>query len=312
MSEPTITSNGQSVGSTQQADGEDSESGSSLGAGLLGWLRKLTRADSEGALKETLEEIIDEHGDGDTALAPGQREMLGNILSFGELQVDDAMVPRTDIVGIELTTPLPEIIAVFRKERHSRLPVYRETLDDILGFVHIKDIIDFWGDGDGFDLSKILRQVLIIPPSMPVLDLLSRMRANHLHMAVVVDEYGGTDGLVTIEDVVEEIVGNIEDEHDTVEGPTLTDMPDGSIEADGRTEIEDLEQKLGIDLLPDEIDEEVDTLGGLVFTMLGRIPEIGETVMHDCGLVIEVTDADARRIKRLRVRRVTDEVTDRP
>jgi CBS domain containing-hemolysin-like protein len=185
--------------------------------------------------------------------------------------------------------------------------VYRETLDDILGFVHIKDIIDFWGDGRTFELRNILRQVLVVPPSMPVLDLLARMRTTHLHMAVVVDEYGGTDGLVTIEDVVEEIVGNIEDEHDTDEGPTLTDLPDGSIDADGRVEIEDLETKLGVDLLPDEIDEEVDTLGGLVFTMLGRIPEVGETIEHDCGLEIEVTDADARRIKRLRLRRITGE-----
>jgi CBS domain containing-hemolysin-like protein len=270
--------------------------------GLFGWLKKLTAGDDASDLKEALEEVIEEHDDEGTALEPEQRDMLLNIVSFGELQVDDVMVPRTDIDGIEVNSSLSDTLASFQRVQHSRLPVYREALDEIVGFVHIKDIIDFWSGEREFTLQQILREVLVVPPSMPALHLLARMRATRIHMAIVIDEYGGTDGLVTIEDVVEEIVGEIEDEHDAVEAPLMIDMADGSIDADGRAEISVLEQRLQVDLLPDAVDEEVDTLGGLVFAMLGRIPEVGEVIEHQCGLQIEVTDADARRVKRLTLR----------
>jgi len=299
MTDPSSSS---SSGQNGPPTTDEDTGGTGFGSSILGWLRRLTGANGEGDLRETLEEIIEERGSAGEQLEPEQRAMLFNIVSFGELQVDDVMVPRTDIVGVEASTPLEGVIATFRTAHHSRLPVYRTTMDEIVGFVHIKDLIDFWDSGDPFSLQEVLRQVLVVPPSMPVVDLLARMRATRIHMAIVVDEYGGTDGLVTIEDVVEEIVGDIEDEHDIDEGPMLVHLPDGTIDADGRAEIEELEKILSVDLLPDEVDEEVDTLGGLVFTMLGRIPKVGEVVQHDCGVEIEVTDADPRRIKRLLVR----------
>lgn len=284
--------------------GAASQSGSSIGEALFAWLKGLARGNGDSDLRESLEEVIEEHEEEGSTMSPEQREMLLNILSFGELQVDDVMVPRADIVAFDAEAQLEEAIAAFRKARHSRLPVYRESLDDIVGFVHIKDIIDFWNDGQDFSVAKLRRDVLVVPPSMLALDLLARMRATRIHMAIVVDEYGGVDGLVTIEDVVEEIVGDIEDEHDKAEGPLLVELSDGTIEADGRTEIEEFEDRYGVDLLPDEIDEDTDTLGGLVFALLGRVPRKGEKVLHaGCGLEFEVVEADPRRVKRLLVRR---------
>jgi CBS domain containing-hemolysin-like protein len=287
---------------SEGSDGSSGAGSSKANGGLFGWLKKIAVGDDSSDLKEALEEVIEEHEDEGTKLGPEQRDMLLNIVSFGELQIDDVMVPRTDIVGVEISTDLTQTLATFKQAGHSRLPVYREALDEIVGFAHIKDIIDFWSDDSDFTLQRVLREVLVVPPSMPVLDLLARMRATRIHMAIVVDEYGGTDGLVTIEDVVEEIVGEIEDEHDAVEAPLLVDMADGSIDADGRAEVVELEERLNVDLLPDAVDEEVDTLGGLVFAILGRIPAVGEIIDHQCGLQIEVTDADARRVKRLTLR----------
>ncbi len=269
------------------------------GGGILNWLMGLLRGGGDADLRESIEEVIDEHEASPNSLNPEQREMLMNIISFGELEVDDVMVPRTDIVALEAGASSSDVVSTFRQAHHSRLPVYRETLDDIAGFVHIKDVVDHWDRDEELSLARILRELLVVPPSMPILDLLARMRATRIHMAVVVDEYGGTDGLVTIEDIVEEIVGEIEDEHDKDEGPTLQQRPDGSIDADGRAEIEDLEAILTVDLLPDEVDEDIETLGGLVFAMLGRVPRVGEIVDHASGIKLEIVDADLRRVKRL-------------
>ena len=275
-------------------------------SGFLHWLNGLLRGGGDADLKESIEEVIEEHEALTPAMDPEQREMLMNIISFGELEVDDVMVPRTDIVALEAGASTADVVSTFRQAHHSRLPVYRETLDDIAGFVHIKDIVDHWGRDEELSLARILRELLVVPPSMPILDLLARMRATRIHMAVVVDEYGGTDGLATIEDIVEEIVGEIEDEHDTDEGPSLLERPDGTIEADGRAEIDDLEKILAVDLLPDEVDEDIETLGGLVFAMLGRVPQIGETISHPGGVEFEIVDADLRRVKRLMVRHGAD------
>ena len=270
--------------------------------GFLHWLARLLRGGGDADLRESIEEVIDEHEASTPVLNPEQREMLMKIISFGELEVDDVMVPRTDIVALEAGAAPADVVSTFRGAHHSRLPVYRETLDDIAGFVHIKDVVDHWGRDEELSLARILRELLVVPASMPILDLLARMRATRIHMAVVVDEYGGTDGLVTIEDIVEEIVGEIEDEHDADEGPLLQQLPDGSIEADGRAEIEDLEKILAVDLLPDEADEDIETLGGLVFAMLGRVPRIGEVFTHLGGVEFEIVDADLRRVKRLMIR----------
>ena len=233
------------------------------------------------------------------------------------------MVPRADIVAMDLDTPLGEALQIFREAGHSRVPVYRDTLDDPAGLVHIKDVmvhivtraegrrsrrkippptnldvgkVDF---SKTVAQTKLVREVLYVPPSMPALDLLAKMQTTRIHMGIVVDEYGGTDGLVSIEDLVEEIVGDIEDEHDEAERPDLVRLPDGSIDATARAGIGDLEEMLDKKLLPEERGDELDTLGGLVFDMLGRVPQRGEVVVHESGIELEIADADPRRIKRL-------------
>jgi len=281
--------------------------------GLFTFLRGLLRV-REGTLRENIEEVIEEHESGSEVLKDEERAMLLNVLEIGERRVEDVMIPRADIIGVELSTPLPELVRLFRDAAHSRLPVYRETLDDPVGMVHIKDVIDWWPE-DGqppdpargqFSLAKVKRDLIFVPPSKPVLDLLITMRATRIHMALVIDEYGGTDGLVTIEDLVEEIVGEIRDEHEDPDEPALTVLPGGIIEADGRAEIEDVEARLGLQLSGAD-DDDYDTLGGLVFAMAGRIPARGEIIRHPAGLDIEIIDADPRRIKRLRLRPVGTE-----
>ena len=265
------------------------------------------------SLREALEDLIEEHeeeGAEDRAeFTEEERELLLNALSFGELQVWDVMVPRSDVKAIGIGASLAEVLGTMRDAMHTRLPVYRENLDEVIGMVHIKDLLPYWGDGADFALERIVREVLFVPPSMRVLDLLLQMRDTGVHMAIVVDEYGGTDGLATIEDLVEEIVGEIQDEHDKILPPRITELPDGVLEADARVEVEDLEQRLGLQLLEPERREDVDTLGGLLFTLLDRVPARGEVVRHPAGLEFEVLDADPRRIKRLRIHKVA---RDRP
>ncbi|MBT3701936.1 MAG: HlyC/CorC family transporter [Alphaproteobacteria bacterium] len=274
--------------------------------GVFGWLRRLfTSRNGDANLRETLEELIedsDSDADSREPINAEERLMLMNILDLGELRVDDVMVPRADIISLGADTSLADLVDLIQTELHSRIPVFQENLDDVLGMVHIKDLLTHWDNREDFDLKAIMRQVLFVPPSMAVLDLLLQMRQTRIHMAIVVDEYGGTDGLVTIEDLVEEIVGEIEDEHDEEEGPLIVVRDDGALDADARTPIAELENRVGLDLLPDEQDEDVDTLGGLVFSLLGRVPQRGELIAHATGLEFEIIDADPRRIKRLRVR----------
>lgn len=276
-------------------------SNTSLGQLLLSWLGGGHRTRGNGGdLRDSFEEWIEER-EGDTQpIDPQERALVLNILALGDREVEDVMVPRADIVAAQAEAGFDDLIALMGKAGHSRLPVYRESLDDVLGVVHIKDLVQYFGDGGSFKLQDLLREVVFVPPSMRVLDLLNRMRATRKHMAIVVDEYGGTDGLVTIENLVEEIVGDIEDEHDEETAPQLVDLGDGTFEADARTPIEDLEDALGF-TLADE-DEDVDTLGGLVFTLTGRVPSVGEVVEHPAGFSFEVLDADPRRVKRLRIR----------
>jgi CBS domain containing-hemolysin-like protein len=196
---------------------------------------------------------------------------------------------------------LPEVIELMTKMGHSRLPVYRETLDDAIGMVHIKDVLAWRGEDAAFRLAKIMRRVLFVAPSMEVLELLLEMRAKRSHMALVVDEFGGVDGLLTIEDVVEEIVGEIEDEHDRDLEPNLVLRADGTIDVDARAPVEVLEEKFG-HKLSDEEREEIDTLGGLVVSLAGRVPIRGELIAHPSGVEFEVLEADPRRIRRLRFR----------
>ena len=210
------------------------------------------------------------------------------------------MVPRADITALDINTPVSDLIKIINAEAHSRIPVYQETLDDAIGMVHIKDVMAARTIGEELELRNIMRDVLFVAPSMQVLELLLEMRVKRTHMALVVDEFGGVDGLATIEDLVEEIVGEIEDEHDQDENPQLTVNSDGSIEADARASIEAFEEQVGKVLTAEER-EEFDTLGGLVFSLAGRVPIRGELVKHSSGMEIEIVDADPRHIKSIRI-----------
>lgn len=267
------------------------------------WLRKLgSDTDPSEELGEDLAEAIEERREAHQPINAQERRMLMNLLRFGELKVADVMVPRADIVAIEASTPLPDLVARCREAGHSRLPIYRGTLDDTIGMLHIKDLFQYWGTEGGFALAPILRKALFVPPSMPLLDLLLKMQATRIHMALVVDEYGGIDGLATIEDVVEQIVGNIEDEHDIDEKEPLTASPDGSFEAEGRAPVELLERRLGVNLLDVESEEAIDTVAGLIYSLAGRVPVRGELIRHPAGVEFEVIEADPRRLSRVKIR----------
>lgn len=225
------------------------------------------------------------------------------ISEFETSRVEDVMVPRADIVGVEFDTAFDDLIRQFAECAHSRLPVYRETLDDPVGFVHIKDVVAEMArvaDTPERPLERLRRNILYVPPSMKLADLLVKMQATRIHMALVVDEYGGTDGLVSLEDLVEEIVGDIEDEHDE-NAPMLRRCSRNVWEADARMEIEDFADKVGLDLALEDFEDEIDTLGGVAFALAGRVPERGEVLSHPVGADIEIMDSDGRRIRRVRL-----------
>jgi CBS domain containing-hemolysin-like protein len=276
---------------------------------LIGLVRRLLPGRAEAArLRESLEEVIEESdAGGDRPLAREERSMMLNILNFGELKVADIMVPRADIIAIEAGTPLLDLVRIFRDAQHSRLPVYRDTLDNPVGMVHIKELIglavpEAEGNPHPKTIQDIRRDVLFVPPSMPVVNLLVKMQSTRIHLALVIDEYGGTDGLVSIEDLVEQIVGDIEDEHDTDEAKLIIPRKDGEFDASARADLEEVEKAVGFPLVDEEEAEEIDTLAGLVFSLVGRVPQRGEIVTHPAGVEFEVLDADPRRLKRLRVR----------
>ena len=263
------------------------------------WLRSLAGGgdQADGGLAEKL---------GDDAkmlasLAPGEKLILLNVLKLGEVRVGDVMVPRADIVAVADDIQLTPLIKVFLEGGRSRMPVYRNTLDEVVGFVHIKDVFEFWDRTKKFSLTAIQREILFVPASMLVVDLLLKMRLTRIHMAVVVDEYGGTYGLVTIGDLVEEIVGEIEGEHARAEGPMFTMRADGSIVAQGRASVVELEERLGVTLVPEDREEDIESIGGLLVSLAGRVPMRGELIAHPTGLEFEVLDSDPRRVKRVRI-----------
>jgi len=275
--------------------------------GLLRLLNKLLRRkEPEEAIREAIEELIEEQPVGEEGgIGVNERTMLHNILALRDLNVADVMVPRVDIVSTPADTPLEKLVELMSKEAHSRLPVYTGTLDNVTGMVHIKDVVPYWSSRKRFNLSDVVRRVLFVAPTMPVLDMLLEMRRTRIHMAIVVDEFGGTDGLLTIEDLVEEIVGEIDDEHDIEETTPLVMRKDGAVDARARATIEEFEQRFGNVFEEDERDN-IDTLGGLVFSIVGRMPERGEIVRHPSGVEFEVLDVDPRRIRRLRIRNIPE------
>lgn len=279
--------------------------GGSLLDGLVRRLRELALgAEEEGSLRRTLEEIIEETEGGEhRRLSEEERALVQKALSFGDLEVADIMVPRSDIKAVAVEAGLSEVVEAMRAARHSRLVVYRETLDDVVGIVHLKDLLDYWGDGAAFVLERIVRPVPVVPPSMRALELVLELRQSRQHMAVVVDEFGGTDGLVTLEDVVSELLGEIAEERTGQASGQLVERPDGTLEVDGRLDLETLEARLGVQLLPEDERDEADTVAGLIFALVDRVPARGEIVVHPSGVRFEVLDADPRRIKRVGVHR---------
>ena len=276
---------------------------------ILDRLRARLRGRAEPTLRESIAELMQEAAetpagpDSGAELDRQERALIANVLRLRGKQADDVMVPRADIVAIRADVTLDEALTLLRAEGHSRLPVYRESLDDVIGMVHIKDVFAYVGRADAFSLEKILRRPLLVAPQIPVLDLLLQMRQARMHLALVVDEYGGIDGLVTIEDLVEEIVGDISDEHDEIEGPLVIERADGAIDIDARLPVADFETRMGPILTDDERAADIDTVGGLVMTLAGRVPTRSEVIGHPSGIEFRILESDARRVRRLRVRR---------
>jgi CBS domain containing-hemolysin-like protein len=261
-------------------------------------------SESEATLRAEIEEAIESHEGEPPAvgdLSPVERQMLRNLLHFGESNVADIAVPRSDIIAVPSTISFRDLVAAFAEAGHSRLPVYEDELDTIVGMVHVKDVftVEVSGAAPPEEIAELLRTPLFVPESMGVLDLLARMRAERVHLAIVVDEFGGTEGLVTIEDVVEEIVGEIEDEHDEEAPGMLIPLEDGIWDADARAELEEVAET--IDARLGVIEEDVDTLGGLATVLAGHVPQQGEIVEHPSGWRLEVIDSDTRRVARLRL-----------
>jgi len=313
-----------------RADAESEGFFARLARALFGWKNGPTRAD--------IEVVLEAAGPGEAGVSPEERTMIRNILALRGRRIEDVMVPRGDIIAVQQDISIGELVKVFEKAGHSRLVAYNDTLDDPVGMVHIRDLIAFMTaraaiDPDkpsrrkkqrvaGLDLgaidltmqlssTKIMREMLFVPPSMPALDLLEKMQATRIHLALVVDEYGGTDGLVSMEDIVEQIVGDIADEHDEDELPSIVAQLDGSFVADARASLSDVTAAVGVAFDVGDAAEAVDTLGGYLMTQVGRLPLRGELVPGPAGFEIEVLDSDPRRIKKVRIHRSKDRPIER-
>lgn len=292
----------------------DAESSSGLLSNLGPAIRKILRVgDGDRSLRAQLEEAIDEHegenddhddddgasGNGD--LSPVERQMLRNLLHFSEHDADDVAVPRGEIIGVDASLPWERLVAAFSENGHSRMPVYREKLDDVIGMIHIKDVFPYLADGKTppRDWTVLMRQPLYVPQSRGALDVLADMRSRRVHLAIVLDEFSGTDGIITIEDLVEEIVGEIEDEHDETPEALIVPIGEGMWDCDARAELDDVAEL--VDPLLAEVEESVDTLGGLAFVLAEAVPPVGSMLEHPSGWRIEVTAADETHVKRLRL-----------
>jgi CBS domain containing-hemolysin-like protein len=332
-------------GKTTALSSMDDEQRSTTALGWFSGLLARLGLQGQPTLRDTLEDALKAEGSADGAFSAEEREMLIRLLRFGASRVDDIMVPRADIIAVEESEPISELVMMFEEAGVSRIPIFNDTLDDPRGMIHIKDLFRFLSaeaagralvepkvhgavraehvkpavetaapekQPDKHDLSrldlskpissaKVRRPVLYVPPSMPAINLLIRMQTSRVHMALVVDEYGGTDGLVTIEDLVEQIVGNIEDEHDEAEAEHVMDDPKLGLIASGRTPVSELEERFGKKLMTADEEDDIDTVGGLVFAIVGRVPARGEIVRHSSGIEFEILDADPRRVKKLRI-----------
>ena len=252
-------------------------------------------------IKEDLETVLDNKSKNTDGISKQERIMLMNILKIDEILARDIMIPRAEIIAVEESISFEEVIKIFVDGAHSRIPIYHEQLDNITGMLHIKDLVKYQTENDTKNnfIDNIKKEILHIPPSMPALDLLIKMQLTRLHMGVVIDEYGGVDGLITIEDVIEEITGEIEDEHDAKDISMLIKLSSNTFESNARLPIEELEKIAHIKLSKD--DEEADTIGGLVVSIAGRVPQRGEIIKHESGILFTILDADPRRIKTIKI-----------
>lgn len=258
---------------------------------------------ANGSLKQSIETVLDSEQKDLEGISKHERLMLLNILKIDEIRSSDIMIPRADIGAVEINDSFENVLDVFIKEAHSRVPVYENNLDNIVGMIHLKDLVNYQSKKlpkNDF-LKNLKRDVLEIPPSMPVLDLLLKMQMTRLHMGIVIDEYGCTDGLVTIEDVIEEITGEIEDEHDEESQSIIIKTSSNSFEANARIEIEELQKVTNVNFFSDIENDDIDTLGGLIFAIAGRVPQRGEIIKHSSGTTFEIKDADPMKVKSIKI-----------
>ena len=271
-----------------------------LSRGLRAFFRRLRKGPSPGAPPEVHRSI-------DSAQSR-EVDIVDQAEAFQSLRVADVMTPRADIVAVEASSAFEAVVAQFTEAEHSRMPIYRETLDDPVGVIHVKDVFRLLANEQKRPapsdqiLHRLRREALYVPASMRAADLLLRMRTNRIHMALVIDEFGGTDGLVTMEDLIEAVVGEIDDEHDDAQVSSIVARPGGVFEADARAPLEDLEAALDQDLAPADMEEDIDTVAGLVVALAGRVPQRGEVIAHPAGFDLEVVEADPRRVRRVRIR----------
>ncbi len=292
-----------------QQNAPESEPPSSSGAEqrtrILTWVKSLlpVKNSKEDNLREALEDLISDETDAETSqVEQHERKLISNILQLRDLPVVDMMVPRADVVAIDIRTTTDELLQILAERPHTRIPVYKDDLDNIVGVINMKDVVAALAAKSQFEIKDIMREPMVVSPAMRVMDLILNMRQSKVHIAFVVDEFGGIDGLVTINDLIEAIVGEIDDEFDFDSTPQFIERPDGSAIADARYSIEDFENRFGNVFSEDEEREEVDTLGGLVVYLAGHVPARGEIIRHENGMEFEVIDADPRRVTRLRIR----------
>lgn len=287
----------------------DAENGKKERKPYLSWklksgFGKLFSLKKTNTIEEEVAELIEEHDPEGVHISLEERSILNNVLNLGESKVQNVMIPRTDIVAVAANFSLDDIKKTLSEQEHTRLPVYKESLDNVVGFIHIKDLIPLFGSDKKFDISDVLRKILYVPPSMKVVDLLVHMRAKRVHMALVLDEYGGTIGLVTMEDLMEEIVGQIEDEHDEIkDSEMIKKISNGIFEVSARISLQELDETIGSKFKTDNEDDDFDTVGGLAFFMFGHVPEKNEEVRHESGYIFKVIDADERSVKKVLVSR---------
>ncbi len=273
--------------------------------GFISRVLAIFRPKNDTSIRDTIEEYIEseENVEQDALLSIHEKTLLSNVLELHNIVASDVMIPRADIIGIPHNITHKNLLALLAEKQYSRFPVFKDTLDNIVGLIHIKDVLTMVARDETFDMDELIRDIPIISPSMHVLDLLTQMRLTRKHLVLVVDEFGGIDGLITIGDLIEAIVGEIDDEHNLEVQPAMTLQTDGSIMADARYDIDEFEDIYGRILSEEERDEN-DTLGGLTFFLAGRVPARGEVLTHSSGMVFEIEDADPRRVKRLRIRNI--------